>query len=92
MTDRPAGPRLADSVRASRPEVRGPGSSGQAAKIAETVTHGLAQGADAATASLPGGTVDIPQLRLRLPASAGEAEIARALQRALAGSRRGHSQ
>jgi len=81
----------AGSVHAPRPDVRGPGSRGQAAGIAETVTRGLEQGATAAAATLPGGTTHIPHLRLRLPAGAGEAEIARALQGALAAARRGLS-
>lgn len=88
MTDRPAGPRPAGAVRAPRPDIRGPGSRAQAAGIADTVTRGLELGA----ATLAGGTTHIPQLRLRLPAGAGEAEIARALQRALAATRRGGPQ
>jgi hypothetical protein len=92
MTDRPAGPRPGGAGRAPRPDIRGPGSRAQAAGIADTVTRGLEQGAVAAAATLPGGTVHIPQLRLRLPVGAGEAEIAEALQRALAATRRGRPQ
>jgi hypothetical protein len=88
MTDRPAGPRVAGTGEVPRPEVRGPGSGVQGARIAETVTRGLARGVEAAVDALPAGATHIPRLRLRLPAGAGEDEIAQALQRALTATER----
>jgi len=88
MTDRPSRPRVAGTGEVPRPDVRGPGSGVQGARIAETVTRGLARGVEAAADALLPGTTHIPRLRLRLPAGAGEDEIARALQRALAATER----
>ena len=79
------------AVDVPRATVSGPGSNAQAAGVANRVARGLELGAESMTAALgTTGTDPIPRLRLRLPAGAGEAEIARAFQQALLGrGRRG---
>ena len=72
------------SVVVPRATTTGPGSNAEAAGVADRIARGLEQGAQSMAAA-PGatGTDRIPRLRLRLPAGAGEAEIARAFERAL---------
>ena len=78
--------RTADVPRAT---ARGPGSGAEAAGIADRVTRGVGQGAEAFAASTSAGSLDpVPRVRLRLPAGADTAEIARAFEQALLDRRR----
>jgi hypothetical protein len=72
-------------------KVHGPGSRSEGNRVAETLTRGIESGAQASAATLPGMfPAEIGRLRLRLPAGAGEAEIARAFAEALAARGAGH--
>ncbi|MGE0257399.1 MAG: hypothetical protein AB7H71_05430 [Alphaproteobacteria bacterium] len=77
------------AVDAPRPAVRGQGSRADAARIADVLTAGLAQGAVTALAADAGISGPIGRVRLRLRAGAGEAEIARAFAEALADAQSG---
>ena len=78
------------SVAVPRATTTGPGSNAEGAGVADRIARGLEQGARSMAAG-PGatGTDGIPRLRLRLPAGAGEAEIARAFEQALLDRGRG---
>jgi len=69
----------------TRATVHGPGSRAQGDRVADTVSRGIEGGAKAFAAAAPdAGPAQIGRVRLRLPAGAGEAEIARAFADALA--------
>jgi hypothetical protein len=66
-------------------KVHGPGSRADGNRVAETLTRGIDGGAKALAAISPEiGPAQIGRLKLRIPAGASEAEIARAFARALA--------
>ncbi|HWT13942.1 MAG TPA: hypothetical protein VN231_14405 [Allosphingosinicella sp.] len=67
----------------TRPTVHGPGTRSEAERVAATLGRGLESGAQA-IASSGGAGAEIGRIRLRLPAGASEAEIARAFAEALA--------
>lgn len=62
---------------------RGDGTRAAASETAQAVTRGIAAGA-AQAGALPGGSLDIARLRLRLPPGASPQEISRALEQAIA--------
>ncbi len=64
--------------------VSGAGSSADGRKVAETLARGIERGAQALASTPPAAASSpIGRLRLRLPAGAGESEIASAIARAL---------
>jgi hypothetical protein len=62
---------------------RGDGTRAAASETAQAMTRGIAAGA-AQGGALPGGSLDIARLRVRLPPGASAQEISRALERAIA--------
>ena len=63
--------------------IHGPGSSADGRRVADALARGIEGGADAVAAATGAVSPQIGRLRMRLPAGAGEAEIARAFARAL---------
>jgi hypothetical protein len=77
------------SAEVPRPAVRGVGSRAAGSRIAETVARGLEIGGRDLANPQGGASTHIPRLVLRLPAGAGEAEVARALREAVSAARSG---
>jgi hypothetical protein len=69
---------------------RGDGTRAAASETAQAVTRGIAAGA-AQAGTLPGGSLDIARLRVRVPPGASPQEISRALERAIAHAMRDRS-
>ena len=71
-----------------RPTLRGPGSTAEGGRVAETVAGGLERGAFefAGSGARP---QEVGRLTVRLPAGASQADVARALREALGGQKRG---
>jgi hypothetical protein len=69
---------------------RGDGTRAAARETTQAVTRGIEAGA-AQAGALPGGSLDIARLRVRLPPGASPQEISRALERAIARAMRDRS-
>jgi hypothetical protein len=86
------GPGTSSAVSAPPPIVRGTGSRAVATGIADALTRGAEQLAiGLSQAGQKGGSHRIERLRLRLPANASEADIAKALAQAVAAAGRRRS-